>query len=416
MKKGIIFTVLSILFIIELVVCILSINRVSSVKQDTIKVNEVVKLIEANYNDESKYSKELEYTLIDTNETVLFKTSKAKSESINDAVQNNDIILDIVVDGNIVGKVLIQNNTNKQLSYTKTYIIVVIIAMSFVQLMIFIYYFYHMDKNIVKPFNELNDFAVRVAQGNLDMPLYMDKKHVFGSFTESFDLMRTELKKARIAEKKANDQKKEIVAKLSHDIKTPVASIKSTSEVGYELATNEKEKNYFNLINVKADQIKVLVDNLFNSSINEITEIDVNPSNYNSSILKQLIKNSDYLNRTNEVEIPDCTIYIDKMRMQQTFDNVINNSYKYANTNIDINIELIEEYLKVTIRDYGKGVDELDLPLLKEKYKRGSNVTDEDGAGLGLHLANYFMENMNGKLELANDEPGFKVILFIRLI
>ena len=416
MKKGIVFTVLSILFIIELVVCILSINRVSSVKQDTIKVNEVVKLIEANYNDESKYSKELEYTLIDTNETVLFKTSKAKSESINDAVQNNDIILDIVVDGNIVGKVLIQNNTNKQLSYTKTYIIVVIIAMSFVQLMIFIYYFYHMDKNIVKPFNELNDFAARVAQGNLDMPLYMDKKHVFGSFTESFDLMRTELKKARIAEKKANDQKKEIVAKLSHDIKTPVASIKSTSEVGYELATNEKEKNYFNLINVKADQIKVLVDNLFNSSINEITEIDVNPSNYNSSILKQLIKNSDYLNRTNEVEIPDCTIYIDKMRMQQTFDNVINNSYKYANTNIDINIELIEEYLKVTIRDYGKGVDELDLPLLKEKYKRGSNVTDEDGAGLGLHLANYFMENMNGKLELANDEPGFKVILFIRLI
>ena len=416
MKKGIIFTVLSILFIIELVVCILSINRVSSVKQDTIKVNEVVKLIESNYNDESKYSKELEYTLIDTNETVLFKTSKAKSESINDAVQNNDIILDIVVDGNIVGKVLIQNNTNKQLSYTKTYIIVVIIAMSFVQLMIFIYYFYHMDKNIVKPFNELNDFAARVAQGNLDMPLYMDKKHVFGSFTESFDLMRTELKKARIAEKKANDQKKEIVAKLSHDIKTPVASIKSTSEVGYELATNEKEKNYFNLINVKADQIKVLVDNLFNSSINEITEIDVNPSNYSSSILKQLIKNSDYLNRINEVVIPDCTIYIDKMRMQQTFDNVINNSYKYANTNIDINIELIEEYLKVTIRDYGKGVDELDLPLLKEKYKRGSNVTDEDGAGLGLHLANYFMENMNGKLELANDEPGFKVILFIRLI
>ena len=416
MKKGVIFTVLFVLFAIELAVCIISINRVSQVKQDTIKVNEVVKLIEKNYNDESKYSKDLEYTLIDTNETVLFKTTKSKSESINDAIQNNDIILDVVVDGNIVGKVLIQNNTNKQLNYAKTYIIIVIGIMSFVQLMILLYYFYHMDKNLVKPFNDLNEFAVRVAQGNLDMPLYMDKKHVFGSFTESFDLMRTELKKARVAEKKANDEKKEIVAKLSHDIKTPVASIKSTSEVGYELATTDKEKNYFNLINVKADQIKVLVDNLFNSSINEITEIDVNPSNYNSSILKQLIKNADYLNRTKEIEVPDCTIYIDKMRMQQTFDNVINNSYKYANTNIDINIELIEDYLKVSIRDYGKGVDELDLPLLKEKYKRGSNVTDEDGAGLGLHLANYFMENMNGKLELANDEPGFKVILYIRLI
>jgi len=416
LKKGLIVGVLILLFGLEIAICILAINRVGAIKQDTIKINEIVKTIEKNYNDESKYITDLEYTIIDNSGTVTFKTSKAKSESINDAVQNNDIILDLVVDGNIVGKALIENNTNKQLNKTKTYIIIVIITISIIQVAVLIYYLYHMNKRIVKPFNELEDFASRVAQGNLDIPLYMDRNHIFGSFTESFDLMRSELKKARIAEKKANDQKKEIVAKLSHDIKTPVASIKSTSEIGYEIAKVEKEKEYFNLINVKADQIKVLVDNLFNSSINEITEIDVNPSNYNSSILKQLIKNADYLNRTNEIEVPNCNIYIDKMRMQQTFDNIINNSYKYANTKIDINIELIEDYLKIEFRDYGSGVDEFDLPLLKEKYKRGSNVTDEDGAGLGLHLANYFMENMNGKLELANANPGFIVKIYIRLI
>ncbi len=416
MKKGLIVGVLILLFGLEIAICILAINRVGAIKQDTIKINEIVKTIEKNYNDESKYITDLEYTIIDNSGTVTFKTSKAKSESINDAVQNNDIILDLIVDGNLVGKVLIENNTNKQLNKTKTYIIIVIITISIIQVAVLIYYLYHMNKRIVKPFNELEDFASRVAQGNLDIPLYMDRNHIFGSFTESFDLMRSELKKARIAEKKANDQKKEIVAKLSHDIKTPVASIKSTSEIGYEIAKVEKEKEYFNLINVKADQIKVLVDNLFNSSINEITEIDVNPSNYNSDILYTLIKNADYLNKLNEYNIPNCNIYIDKMRMQQTFDNIINNSYKYANTNIDINIELIEDYLKIEFRDYGSGVDEFDLPLLKEKYKRGSNVTDEDGAGLGLYLANYFMENMNGKLELANANPGFIVKIYIRLI
>jgi len=416
LKKGLIVGVLILLFGLEIAICILAINRVGAIKQDTIKINEIVKTIEKNYNDESKYITDLEYTIIDNSGTVTFKTSKAKSESINDAVQNNDIILDLIVDGNLVGKVLIENNTNKQLNKTKTYIIIVIITISIIQVAVLIYYLYHMNKRIVKPFNELEDFASRVAQGNLDIPLYMDRNHIFGSFTESFDLMRSELKKARIAEKKANDQKKEIVAKLSHDIKTPVASIKSTSEIGYEIAKVEKEKEYFNLINVKADQIKVLVDNLFNSSINEITEIDVNPSNYNSDILYTLIKNADYLNKLNEYNIPNCNIYIDKMRMQQTFDNIINNSYKYANTNIDINIELIEDYLKIEFRDYGSGVDEFDLPLLKEKYKRGSNVTDEDGAGLGLYLANYFMENMNGKLELANANPGFIVKIYIRLI
>ena len=58
----------------------------------------------------------------------------------------------------------------------------------------------------------------------------MDKKHIFGSFSEAFDLMRSELKKARINEKKANDAKKEIVAKLSHDIKTPLSAIELYSK------------------------------------------------------------------------------------------------------------------------------------------------------------------------------------------
>ena len=416
MKKGLIISVLFFLFCIELFVCIVAINTVSNVKQDTITINRIVRTIEENYNDESKYLDSLEYSIIDNNGTLTFKTDKAKSESLNDAVKNNDVILDLTIDGVVVGKVLIENSTNKQLNNTKTYIIVVIIVISLIQLTVFVCYFYHMDKTIVRPFHELSGFAERVAQGNLDIPLNMDRGHIFGSFTESFDLMRSELKKARVAEKKANDDKKEIIAKLSHDIKTPIASIKSTSEIGYEIAKDDNTKAYFNQINVKTDQIKVLVDNLFNSSINEITEIDVNPSNYNSDILYTLIKNSDYLNKLNDYNIPNCNIYIDKMRMQQTLDNIFTNSYKYANTNIEIKIDFIDEFLRIDIHDFGPGVLDEEIPLLKEKYKRGSNVTDEDGAGLGLHLANYFMDKMNGRLELYNSNPGFGAILYIRTI
>ena len=95
---------------------------------------------------------------------------------------------------------------------------------------------------------------------------------------------------------------------------------------------------------------------------------------------------------------------------------IINNSYKYANTKIDIDIKGNKEYLIISFRDFGKGVYELDLPLLKEKYKRGRDVKDEDGAGLGLYLTNYFMNNMNGKLELRNANPGFIVTIYIRII
>ena len=112
---------------------------------------------------------------------------------------------------------------------------VVIIAALFLQCGICAGYFFYIHHVVIRPFWKLKKFAERVADGNLDIPLEMDRKNLFGAFTESFDIMRSELKKARIAEARANAGKKELVAKLSHDIKTPVASIKAASEVGSEI-------------------------------------------------------------------------------------------------------------------------------------------------------------------------------------
>lgn len=416
MKKRIGILLFILTFIIEIVLCTILFNSIKSVKIDTVKVNECKKSIEDNYNDINKYNTSLEYTVIDNEDNIVYKTSKSKTNSINESIMNNDIMVDIIVDNKNVGKLLINNNTNQLIKKYKSYILYLFITMSIIQFIMILIYTLYLNKTIIKPFKDLNRFASRVAEGNLDIPLYMDKKHTFGEFTEAFDLMRSELKKARINEKKANDDKKEMVAKLSHDIKTPVASIKSTSEIGYEVSNDDNIKKYFNLINIKTDQIKLLVDNLFNSSINEITEIDVNPYNYNSNILNELIKNADYLNKLNTFNIPECTIFIDKVRMQQVFDNIFNNSYKYANTKIDIDIKCDKDYLIISIRDYGNGVNELDIPFLKEKYRRGSHVKDKDGAGLGLHLSDYFMEKMNGKLEISNDKPGFRVNIYIRII
>lgn len=416
MKKTKLITFLVLTFIFEVTLSTYLFKKIDSIKQDTIKINECVKQIEENYHIKYNSCRSMDYTLLDKNNKFFYKTVNANSKSINDAIKNNDIILDLIVDEEVIGKILIKNNTTSLIKQYKSSILYSIIITIFAQLLIITIYIYKLNKNIIKPFKKLNGFAERVAGGNLDIPLDMDRAHLFGEFTEAFDIMRSELKKARIAEKEANDAKKELVAKLSHDIKTPVASIKSTSEIGYEYTKDEKTKNYFNQINIKTDQIKLLVDNLFNSSINDIKEIDVNPSNYNSDILNNLIKNSDYLNKLNSFKIPSCNIYIDKVRIQQVFDNIINNSYKYANTNIDIEVLENNDYLIISFRDYGNGVDEIDIPVLTEKYKRGKNVKDKDGAGLGLYITKYFIEKMNGELKLENTNPGFKVIVSIKKI
>lgn len=416
MKKSPFIIILILIFIVEALMCYFMVTGIKDLKTDPVKVNECMYSISENYGDTSKYNNQLDYVVIDNEENLLYKTRDGLSETINDAIKTRGLILDLTVDGEVVGKVIFDYSMDEQLEGVKQNIVMLFVVVGVLQVVIVAAWYIYVDRKVIRPFKKLNTFATRVAEGNLDLPLTMDKEHVFGEFTEAFDLMRFELKKARAAEKKASDDKKEVIAKLSHDIKTPVASIKSTSEIGFELTKEERTKEMFNVINVKTDQIKTLVDNLFNSSVQDVTEIKVNPGSYESNDIVTLIKNSDYLNRAGAFKIPDCTVYIDKLRMQQVFDNIFMNSYKYADTSMKVNAEISEEYLVIKISDEGPGVKPEELHLLKEKYKRGSNAESKDGAGLGLYLTNYFMVKMDGKLELKNAVPGFEADVYIRLV
>ena len=416
MKKSPFIIILILIFIAEALMCYFMVTRIKDIKTDPVKVNECMYSISLNYGDSSKYNNQLDYVIIDNDEKLVYKTRDGLSETINDAIKTRGLILDLTVDGDVAGKVIFDYSMDQQLEEVKRNIVILFVVVGVLQVVIVVAWYVYIDMKVVKPFKKLNSFATRVAEGNLDLPLTMDKGHVFGEFTESFDLMRTELKKARAAEKKASDDKKEMVAKLSHDIKTPVASIKSTSEIGFEVTKEERTKEMFNVINVKTDQIKSLVDNLFNSSVQDVTEIAVNPGAYESDYVTTLIKNSDYMNRAGGFTMPDCTVYMDKLRMQQVFDNIFMNSYKYADTVMKVSSELKDEYLVIRISDEGPGVKPEELPLLKEKYKRGSNSENKDGAGLGLYLANYFMEKMDGKLELKNLEKGLEAVVYLRCV
>ena len=415
MKKNSFIFIVIILFTAQIGMGILLFNSQPDPAQDTVAVNECVQSIEENFGNTGSYNSRLPYVLLDMDGNILYKTGDGLSESINDAIKNHDTIMDIEVDGERTGRVIIYNATKGSLRDYRGRVLLLSVFFAFLSSCVLIFFYLYLKKSIITPFQKLNDFALRVAGGNLDLPLEVDRGHIFGSFTEAFDLMRSELKKSRLAEKRANDEKKEVIAKLSHDIKTPVASIKSTSELGYELAGDEKTRERFRLINEKSDQINALVTNLFHSSVNDVTEIEVHPLLQNSDILKTLILNSDYLRKAGDFAVPECGIFVDKLRLQQAFDNIFMNSYKYADTDIDVDITEKDEELWVRIADHGPGADPAELPLLTEKFKRGSGTQDKDGAGLGLYLADYFMKAMNGRL-LLESEGGFAVTLVIRTI
>ena len=105
--------------------------------------------------------------------------------------------MDIKLNNKILGKLIIYNYTSEIWQQYRKYLLAFsVLIMIFVAIFCMIYVIY-IDRSIFQPFRKLQSFARHVAEGNLDMPLEMDKGNRFGAFTKSFDLMRDELKRAK---------------------------------------------------------------------------------------------------------------------------------------------------------------------------------------------------------------------------
>ncbi|MBD5118987.1 MAG: HAMP domain-containing histidine kinase [Clostridiales bacterium] len=408
---------LFLVFAAELAVLVLLMGHGTGSPQDTVAVNEIVQTIQRDWDSLANHVNDTEfnYVVLGADGTVLYRTGPGLSESMNAAIAHKDTMLDVEVGGSSVGKLVIYNDDVLVLQSEQRTIISAVAAAMLLQLGICAGYFCYLRRTMVVPFRKLEQFAQRVAGGNLDIPLRMDRHNLFGAFTESFDLMRNQLKRARLAEAKAAAAKKELVAKLSHDIKTPVASIKAASEVGAARASDDKDRENYRQIIQKADQINTLVTNLFSATLEELHELTVTPLDMKSGELRILLENADYLHRAALPNLPDCLLYADKLRLQQVFDNIFANSYKYAGTDIAVAAELKEGYLTVCVEDSGGGVGEQELPHLKEKFKRGANAEGIEGAGLGLYISDHCMREMGGQLELENGASGLNVTVWIAL-
>ncbi|WP_379139695.1 ATP-binding protein [Paenibacillus sp. sgz500992] len=387
---------------------------------DVVAVNDITQTIVEHWDtlDQSalpgrQYS--LEYTVLDSHGELVGATRRGLSENIDSAIYNRDTIVDITRNDTVLGKVIFFNNTSERWKHHRDKLLVFFgVNIIFIILFCLIYAVY-IDRSIFRPFRKLQAFARHVAEGKLDMPLEMEKGNGFGAFAESFDLMREELAKARENERLANQSKKELVASLSHDIKTPVASIKAVSEVMILNSVIEDDISQLEVINAKADQINTLITNMFSATLEELQELTVTVTEESSVLLGDLIKNVDYNNRATISPIPECIVLIDMLRLLQVIDNIISNSYKYAGTSIGVLVNIKGQYLEIEFKDYGRGVSPEEIPLLFNKFYRARNSVGKSGTGLGLYISQYLMDKMSGDIICRNIDGGFVVILRLHI-
>ncbi|MGN0650740.1 MAG: ATP-binding protein [Oscillospiraceae bacterium] len=274
---------------------------------------------------------------------------------------------------------------------------------------------------ILRPFDKLKGFAKEIAQGNFDISLDYERSNYFGEFTWAFDSMRREIKKARSGEREAIENNKTVIATLSHDIKTPVASIRAYAE-GLEAnldGTPEKRRKYLGVIMKKCDEVSRLTNDLFLHSLSDMDKLKINPECFE---LCGFFENavSELAAEHNDVHFkkPDFTAAVnaDKNRLVQIAENLIGNSRKYAKTDIDVFLTQSDDSVQIHFRDYGNGIPDEDMPFICGKFYRGKNCAGEQGSGLGLYIVKYITEQMHGEFVLCNHSDGLEATVFLPVI
>lgn len=400
-------TFMAAFFIIGLVCLFVILRQDSASEPDIIACNDITRTIgeswsTLNANSLPLLNYKIDYAVLDKSGSVIAATKKGLDTTVSEGIRHRDIILDVISKDKVVGNIIFTNNAPRYLQYQRNALLLAGLFLLLLPLLFCAGFASYLRRELINPFRRLDDFAKRVAAGNLDVPLKMDRQNIFGPFTESFDLMRSELKRSKENEYLASQSKKELVASLSHDIKTPVASIQAITELMLVQQKDEAICKSLKIISEKAQQITALVTDLFHASLEELQKLNVSPKEESSAVLTQLIRAADYGEKSAIPDIPPCMLNIDRLRLAQVFDNIFVNSYKYAGTAVTVEFSFEENALTAVISDSGPGAPEESLPLLCNKFYRGKNAQGKNGFGLGLYLARYLMEQMGGNLSCRN--------------
>lgn len=393
---------------------------------DVIQLNDIRETAKENWDALQKLDSKdfgVDFVVLDNVNNVLYSSPSIKEETkltVEEAIKNRYPYSYVVRDNQIVGCVIMVDSGEELYTSMRNKMFLGFWICGLTIILGALLLGLYIQKNIIVPFKQMENFAGKVAEGKLDEPLLTEKNNMFGVFSESFDIMREELAESRKREQALQRKEKELVASLSHDLKTPITGIKLSAELLKTKLTMQGIENLDQIadnIYKKAEQMDFLVSDLFSYTLDDLSEFTVNCQDEEANVLSDIIRKNDDKGCIVQSSIPGVLIHIDVKRLNQVIGNIIANSFKYAGTKIVVDYRIIEGYLEMQIRDYGPGVPEGELQLITNKFYRGKGVedTNKEGSGLGLYISKTLMEKMNGEMICKSDSEGFIAILLIPL-
>lgn len=356
---------------------------------------------------------------------------EVKKQPINTLVKINGIsymaeVSDIKYRDGTTGNIVLLAPAGDNIDLIKQFFIVIIITFIISSVIVNIVTSYLFSKRIVKPIALLKKATTEISNGNLDCEIIETGDLEIEELCQDFEKMRIQLKDSVRMKIKYDDDRKILVSSISHDLKTPITSIKGYVEgiLDGVAGTEEKKNSYLKTIYSKAEQMDGMIDDLLLYSKLDLNQIPfsfekINIYDYFKDCIyeceSELAKYNISIELINNLKAAE-DVMLDLERMKRVIMNIIDNSRKYMDkVHGSICVMLRETPLSVIIeiRDNGSGISKKDIDNIFERFYRADSArSGVKGSGLGLAIAKQIVEGHNGKIwGISHGNEGTSILI-----
>lgn len=273
------------------------------------------------------------------------------------------------------------------------------------------------QNRILEPISKLKNGVEEIAKGNYNVKIESDVTNEIKLLVDSFNIMTEKLRESEQIKAEYEENRKMLIANISHDLKTPITSIQGYIEAITEgNPVSQKDFNkYLKIIHNNASYINKLVDDLFLFSKLDMQKLDFNMSeNQVGPFFDDIMEEFKYefedkqfqFVYTNKLE-SSCNVRIDRKRIHQVLRNIIGNAVKYVpEQSLAVNAELYKkgQCVYIDIKDNGPGISADKLPHIFDRFFRIDHERTKDfmSTGLGLAISKELVEAHGGEISVTS--------------
>ncbi|EJQ36398.1 hypothetical protein IEC_03868 [Bacillus toyonensis] len=271
---------------------------------------------------------------------------------------------------------------------------------------------YFVSKSVIKPIFVLKDATERIKEGNLEFQIPVTSHDEIGQLNQGFEEMRKKLKESIEVQTQYEENRKELISNISHDLKTPITSIIGYVEGIKDGVANTPEKmdKYLTTIHTKAKHMDTLIDELFLFSKLDLNRVPFQFETVELNMFMQELIEEMQMDLSEEgievyLQLHPSPLYVtaDCEKINRVISNLIHNSVKYMDKEekkIAVTVSSDNDKVIVKVMDNGSGIESDTLPYIFERFYRAeqSRNSSTGGSGLGLAIAKQIVEEHGGEI------------------